>query len=107
MYKHYPYDDVESGIVASATECTGLVPTSPDSIDSMDSYTDMYDVPLPRNSHTDPSYMECLVSHEYGLYTQAAKKAREAKDAASVYRHWTLSGGAGDSNSSKDHTDSN
>ncbi len=60
------------------------------------------DVPLPRNAHTDPSYMECLVAHEYGLYTEAAKKAREAKDAASVYRHWTLSGGAGSADSSKE-----
>ena len=53
------------------------------------------DVPLPRNAHTDPSYMECLVEHEYGLYTEAAKKAREAKDATGTYRHWTLSGGSG------------
>ncbi|MBQ5342541.1 MAG: FAD-dependent oxidoreductase, partial [Oscillospiraceae bacterium] len=63
------------------------------------------DVPLPRNSHTDPSYMECLVEHEYGLYTEAAQKARAAKDAASVYRHWTLSGGGGDANAPKDHTE--
>ena len=53
------------------------------------------DVPLPRNPHTDSSYMECLVEHEYGLYTEAAKKAREAKDATGTYRHWTLSGGSG------------
>ena len=53
------------------------------------------DVPLPRNPHTDSSYMECLVEHEYGLYTEAAKKARENKDATGTYRHWTLSGGSG------------
>ncbi len=53
------------------------------------------DVPLPRNIHTDKSYTECLVEHEYGLYTEAAKKARAAGDAASVYRHWTISGGSG------------
>ena len=63
------------------------------------------DVPLPRSSHTDPSYMECLVTHEYGLYTEAAQKARAAKDAAGVYRHWTLSGGSGDASKPKDHTD--
>ena len=56
------------------------------------------DVPLPRNAHTDPSYMECLVAHEYGLYTEAAKRARASNDAASAYRHWTLSGGGGDPN---------
>ena len=53
------------------------------------------DVPLPRNPHTDPSYMECLVEHEYGLYTEPAKKARASHDAAGTYRHWTLSGGSG------------
>ena len=53
------------------------------------------DVPLPRNAHTDISYTECLEAHEYGLYTAAAKKAREANDAAGTYRHWTMSGGAG------------
>ena len=52
-------------------------------------------VPLPRNPHTDKSYTECLEAHEFGLYTPAAKRAREAGDAASVYRHWTLSGGSG------------
>ena len=56
------------------------------------------DVPLPRNAHTDPSYMECLVAHEHGLYTEAARIARQNKDAAGTYRHWTLSSGAGDPN---------
>ncbi len=54
------------------------------------------DVPLPRNAHTDISYTECLKQHEYGLYTEAAKRAREANDAAGTYRHWTLSHGGGD-----------
>ena len=40
--------------------------------------------------------MQCLVEHEYGLYTAAAKRARENHDAAGSYRHWTLSGGSGD-----------
>ncbi len=53
------------------------------------------DVPLPRNAHTDPSYTECLVAHEYGLYTEPAKRARENKDAAGTYRHWSLSAGSG------------
>ena len=56
------------------------------------------DVPLPRNAHTDPSYMECLIEHEHGLYTEAAKRARAANDAAGTYRHWSLSSGAGDAN---------
>lgn len=49
MYKHYPYEDVENGLIASANECTGLIPMTPESFDSMDSYTDMYDIPLPKN----------------------------------------------------------
>ncbi len=53
------------------------------------------DVPLPRNAHTDASYTECLVEHEYGLYTPMAKKARETHDAAGTYRHWSVSGGSG------------
>ena len=56
------------------------------------------DVPLPRNAHTDASYMENLVAHEYGLYTEPAKIARANKDAAGTYRHWSLSDGAGDPN---------
>lgn len=50
-------------------------------------------VPLPRNEHTDKSYTDNLVEHQYGLYTEAAQKAIAAKDAAGTYRHWTLSGG--------------
>ena len=46
------------------------------------------DVPLPRNSHTDPSYTACCEAHEYGLYTALAKKAREATDGVSAYRQW-------------------
>jgi hypothetical protein len=56
------------------------------------------DVPLPRNPHTDSSYTENVKAHEYGLYTEAARKAIDAKDAAGTYRHWTLSGGAGNAN---------
>ena len=54
-------------------------------------------VPLPRNEHTDPSYMENLIEHEYGLYTEPAKRARAAGD-VTAYRHWTMSAGSGDPN---------
>ena len=59
------------------------------------------DVPLPRNEKfaaKDPTYQECVEAHEYGLYTEPAKKARENKDATKTYRHWTLSAGSGDPN---------
>jgi len=39
------------------------------------------DVPLPRNEKTDPSYTECCEEHEYGLYTDLARKARAEGDA--------------------------
>ena len=38
------------------------------------------DVPLPRNSHTDSSYTECCRAHEYGLYTDKAKLARQQRE---------------------------
>lgn len=56
------------------------------------------DVPLPRNAHTDASYMENLVEHEYGLYTEPAKIARASRDATGTYRDWTLSGGESNPN---------
>ena len=46
------------------------------------------DVPLPRNSKTDPSYTECCEEHEYGLYTEMAKKARSEADGLKNYRPW-------------------
>lgn len=33
--------------VASATECTGLMPTPPISEDEVESYTDLYSIPQP------------------------------------------------------------
>ena len=35
------------------------------------------DVPLPRNPYTDPSYTQNVIDHQYGLYTEIAKKAQE------------------------------
>ncbi len=43
-------------------------------------------VPLPRNSKTDPSYTECCEAHQYGLYTDLAKRARE--EGIDEYRQW-------------------
>ncbi len=36
--------------VASATECTGLIPTPPISDNEAESYTDIYAIPKPENS---------------------------------------------------------
>ncbi len=32
--------------VASATECTGLIPSSPETESQVDSYSEIYDIPL-------------------------------------------------------------
>lgn len=35
--------------VASATECTGLIPDSPGSVAEAESYTEIYDIPTPED----------------------------------------------------------
>ena len=50
------------------------------------------DVPLPRNPKTDPSYTQCCEEHQYGLYTDLAKKAKAAAEGKGEnldgYRQW-------------------
>ena len=46
------------------------------------------DVPLPRHPNTDPSYTECCEAHEYGLYTELAKKAKAQAEGLREYRQW-------------------
>ncbi len=46
------------------------------------------DVPLPRHPGVDPSYTECCEEHEYGLYTELAKKAKADAEAIRAYRQW-------------------
>jgi len=46
------------------------------------------DVPLPRNERVDPSYMQCVEEHEYGLYTELAQKARAERDGLKTFRQW-------------------
>jgi len=46
------------------------------------------DVPLPRHPGVDPSYTQCCEEHEYGLYTELARKAREEADGLKEYRQW-------------------
>ena len=45
-------------------------------------------VPLPRNAKTDPSYTECCEKHEYGLYTELAKRAKAEAGELKAYRQW-------------------
>ena len=46
------------------------------------------DVPLPRHDKVDPSYTACCEEHEYGLYTELAKKAQAEAGALKDYRQW-------------------
>ena len=46
----YLYDDPFS--VASSMECTGLIPAAPESVSEMDSYSEIYDIPLTKNTVT-------------------------------------------------------
>ena len=39
----------DSNIVVSSTECTGLMPPPPLSADEAESYTEIYDLPLPKS----------------------------------------------------------
>lgn len=84
-----------AGVAAAVAVADGTTAHTVDVAKVQDILAAEQDVPLPRNVHTDPAYMECLVAHEYGLYTDAAKRARAAHDAAGTYRHWTISGGSG------------
>ncbi len=47
--------------VASTTECTGLIPAAPGSEPEMDSYTDIYDVPL--DLHPQPAPKDVKEGH--------------------------------------------
>lgn len=46
-------DFLDFDTVASATECTGLIPTPPASEAEAESYADMYAVPKPENKNNN------------------------------------------------------
>jgi len=50
------------------------------------------DVPLPRHPNTDRSYQECCEEHQYGLYTDLAKKAHENPEEFEKYRQSGIGG---------------
>ena len=52
------------------------------------------DVPLPRHPGTDPSYQECCEEHQYGLYTDLAKKAHSDPEEFEKYRQSGIGGWA-------------
>ncbi|MBR6356629.1 MAG: FAD-dependent oxidoreductase [Lachnospiraceae bacterium] len=92
-----------AGVAAAVAVADGTTAHSVDIKKVQDILAGEQNVPLPRNEHTDKSYTENLIEHEYGLYTPAAQKAIAAKDAAGTYRHWTLSKGAALMNEASEH----
>lgn len=50
------------------------------------------DVPLPRNDRVDKALTECCEEHEYGLYTELAKKAHEEAGSLKTYRQSDIVG---------------
>lgn len=44
-------DDADSQFfVASSTDCTGLIPSAPSTENEVDSYNELYDIPLDKNT---------------------------------------------------------
>jgi len=50
------------------------------------------DVPLPRNDRVDKALTECCEEHQYGLYTDLAKEAREKIEILRSYRQSDITG---------------
>ena len=69
-----------AGVAAAVAVADGATARTVDIKKVQDILARDQDVPLPRNQYTDPSYMQNVVDHEYGLYTDLAKKAREQAD---------------------------
>ena len=69
-----------AGVAAAVAVADGATARTVDIKKVQDILARDQDVPLPRNQYTDPSYTRNVVDHEYGLYTDLAKKAREQAD---------------------------
>jgi hypothetical protein len=76
-----------AGVAAAVALADGKTVRDVDIRKVQDTLADQ-DVPLPRNTKTDPSYLECCEKHEYGLYTELAKKAKAEAGALRGYRQW-------------------
>lgn len=71
-----------AGVAAAVAVETGTAAHDVDIKRVQDILVDQ-DVPLPRNAKfhaKDPSYRECVETHEYGLYTDKARLAKEQKE---------------------------
>ena len=65
-----------AGVAAAVALLDGTTAHTVDIKKVQDILAGEQDVPLPRNSHTDPSYTELCREKQYGLYTEFAMKAQ-------------------------------
>jgi len=77
-----------AGVAAAVAAAKGGTARNVDIRTVQDILAGEQDVPLPRNEHTDKSYTEVCEEHEYGLYAELSKKAREKAGALKDYRQW-------------------
>ncbi len=76
-----------AGVAAAVATADGVNVRSVD-VNKVQNVLIDQDVPLPRNDRVDKSYAEVCEAHEYGLYTELAKKARSEADGLKEYRQW-------------------
>ena len=80
-----------AGVAAAVAVADGTTARSVD-IKKVQNILIDQDVPLPRNERVDPALTECCEEHEYGLYTDLAKKAREEISSLRSYRQSDVAG---------------
>lgn len=75
QYPH-PYnlsddDDLydENFAVASTMECTGLIPAAPASVQDVDSYNEIYDIPLSKNAEAANNHLQKIKKDGKNSYT--------------------------------------
>ena len=73
---HDPMEDdlYDMNTVASATECTGLIPTPPNNEGEAEAYTDIYNIPQPQGVQDNRERMR---NEEFRIGTGAARNSAE------------------------------
>ena len=75
---HDPLEDdlYDMNTVASATECTGLIPTPPGNDSEAEAYTDIYNIPQPQGAKDNRERMR---SEKFQIGTGTARSSAENK----------------------------
>ena len=60
--------------VASSTDCTGLIPSAPTAEHEVDSYNELYDVPLASDPNEANNHMQDIQKTETSLFPPDSKK---------------------------------